>query len=335
MRVGAHRVWKNPHRTDLRGVETTFPARDVGRVWEERTLRRLAGRTHGVLSRDALLTSGVTDREIAWRVASGRLEPMYPGVYYFDSVTATWKTEVLAAVLAAGADALSSHRCAAVLWGLDGIHGRTIEVTVPVDQDPEPVGVIVHRTRRLNPRQFRDGIPITPPEKTLIDIAWMMPERTLFKAARSVVAQRLSSVEKLDRAIGVYGGRGVAGTRKMRRVVALVDGDESGSPSEIDLKYIVLEAPIPTPVQQMRIRLPNGSNAYPDFAWPDRRRIVEVDGFGAHGTPEQLQHDLQRQNQLLDLGWEVRRFTATEIRDQPQRVRAEVVRFVNKPFRAG
>lgn len=325
----------NPHRTVREGVDCPNPLRDARDVWEEHRIRAAAGRTHGVLSRGALRTVGVTQREIAWRIGSGRLEVIHPGVYYLDSVVATWKTEVLAAVLAAGPDALASHRTAALLWRLDGIYGRILEVTVPFNEEPEPAGVLVHRTRRINSGQVLEGIPTTSPEKTLIDVASMLPERTLFKASRSAVTQHLTTAEKLDRAIGVHGGRGVSGTRKMRRVVALVDADQSGSPSEIDLKYIVMDAPIPGPVQQLRIRLPDTSHAYPDFAWPDRYRIVEVDGFGAHGTPQQLQRDLRRQNLLMELGWEIRRFTATEIRDQPQRVRSEIVRFVNAPFRAG
>ena len=127
----------------------------------------------------------------------------------------------------------------------------------------------------------------------------------------------------------------MAGTRKCRRVFAFVADDQSGSVAEIDLKHIVLDAPVPTPIQQLRIKLPDLTNAYPDFAWPDRMRIVEADGFEAHGTPEQLQHDLRRQNQLMELGWEIRRFTATEIREEPERVRWESVRFVSRPFCAG
>jgi very-short-patch-repair endonuclease len=37
----------------------------------------------------------------------------------------------------------------------------------------------------------------------------------------------------------------------------------------------------------------------------------------------------------MALGWEIRRFTAKDIRDNPSEVLAEIVRFVNKPFRAG
>lgn len=62
-------------------------------------------------------------------------------------------------------------------------------------------------------------------------------------------------------------------------MVELVADDQSGSVSEIDLKHIVMDAPVPRPVQQLQVLLPDGSNAYPDFAWPDRMRIVEADGF--------------------------------------------------------
>lgn len=304
-------------------------------MWLEGKTRSLATSQHGLVYRMQLKASGVTDAEIQWRLKNERLQQLHPGVYYLDAVAATWKTAVLAGVMAAGPDAIASHRTAAVLWDLDAIYGRMIEVTVPFNDQPEPEGVILHRTRRANPVTVLDGIPVSPLPKILLDIAPFIPERTLLKAARSGVRRELTTVEEIDKAVGLYGGRGVSGTRKLRRVIRAVDDDQSGSVSEIDLKHIVMDAPVPRPVQQLQVRLPGGTNAYPDFAWPDRMRIVEADGFEAHGTPEQLQHDLWRQNQLMDLGWEIRRFTATDIREKPDEVRDEIVRFVNKPFREG
>ncbi|MFZ0015445.1 MAG: type IV toxin-antitoxin system AbiEi family antitoxin domain-containing protein [Acidimicrobiia bacterium] len=300
-------------------------------MWAEGEIRVIAERQHGLVSRKQLAELGVTDNDVVRRQAGHRLETVHLGVYYLDSVAATWRTEVLAAVLAAGPDALASHRCAAVLWEFDAIFGHTVEVTVPYVESPEPHGVIVHRTRRANDDTSRDGIRATTPEKTLLDIAPMVPERTLVKAARSAVHDGSTSLERIDLAIGRFGGRGVAGTRKMRRALRYLGEDESGSVAEIDLRYIIFDAPIPEPVQQLRIVRPDGGRAYPDFAWPDRRRIVEIDGFGAHGSPDQLQNDLRRQNQLMELGWEIRRFTASEVRQDPDRVRSEIVRFVDRP----
>lgn len=298
-------------------------------------MRGVAERQHGLLRRHQALELGVSNGELKTKVKTRRLVPLHPGVYHLDSVMPTWRTEVLAAVFAAGPDALASHRTAGVLYGLDAVYGKVIEVTVPFNEEPEPSGVIVHRTRRANPLTVVDGIACTSIEKTLMDLGPIIGERNLYKATRSAIHMNLTSADKLDLSIGLFGGRGVTGTRLARTVFHRVRDDESGSVAEIDLAWVIEDAPIPRPVQQLRIPVSSTENAYPDFAWQDRMRIVEADGFGAHGTPEQLENDLRRQNRLMEMGWEIRRFTATEIREEPDRVRNEIVRFVNRPFCEG
>jgi hypothetical protein len=300
-------------------------------MWDEERVQVVAGQHRGLLSRGEMADLGVTNREIDRRIGQGRVVAVHPGVYYVDSVPMTWKTMVMAAVMAAGADAVASHRSAAVLWGLDAIHGAVIEVTVPYVESPEPNRVIVHRSRRSGTAAQVESIPVTTPERTLFDLAPMVPTRVLEKAARSAVHMGLTTVDGLDMEVARFGGRGVSGTRRMRWLVRALADDKSGSVAEIDLKNVLLDAPMPRPVQQLRIGLPGGGNAYPDFSWPDLMRIVEVDGFDSHGTPKQLQDDLRRQNDLMGLGWHIRRFTATEVRQEPDRVRAEIVRFVNSP----
>jgi hypothetical protein len=215
-------------------------------MWVEGKIRQVAAAQHGLVDRPQMAALGVTDDEIRYRLHSGRLESVHPGVYYLDSTPATWKTSVLAGVLAAGPDALASYRTAAVLWDFDAIYGRMIEVTVPYGEEPEPDGVILHRTRRINPGMVVEGIPVTSPEKTLLDITPFVPDRVLEKAMASTIRNRLTDVEKLDLAAGLYGGRGVSGTRRFRRVLRIVIDDDSGSVAEIDLKHIVFGAPVPT-----------------------------------------------------------------------------------------
>jgi hypothetical protein len=234
-------------------------------MWDEGRVRAIAAEQHALVYRSQVMAVGVTDHEIRRRLASGRMQQRHPGVYFLDCVAATWKTEVLAAVLASGPGAVASHRTAAVLWGFDAVYGRMIEVTVPWNEEPEPEGVILHRTRRPNPGVTLEEIPIASPERALMQVAAMLPERTLQKAARSVVRKGLSTVRKLDEGIAIYGGRGVAGTRAMRRVVGWVADDKSGSVAEIDLKHIVLDAPVPPPIQQMKVKLPSGDNVHLDL----------------------------------------------------------------------
>jgi hypothetical protein len=302
-------------------------------VWIEGKLRGIAAGQHGLLRRSQALSLGVTDHEIGWRLATDRIEQPHPGVYYLNSTLATWRTEVLAAVMAAGPQALASHRCAAVLWEIDAIYGRMIEVTVPYSESPEPTGVLLHRSQRPI-RVLLDAIPITTLRED--DPRHRVSGRNTHseKAARSAIRRGITTQISWIARWRCWEGE-ESRTRRFRTAVRLVVADRSSSVAEIDMKHIVVDAPVPVPVQQLRIRLRDGSNAYPDFTWPDRMRIVEVDGFEAHGTPEDLQRDLWRQNQLMELGWEIRRFTATDVRDRPDQVRAEIVHFVNQPFREG
>jgi very-short-patch-repair endonuclease len=57
-----------------------------------------------------------------------------------------------------------------------------------------------------------------------------------------------------------------------------------------------------------------------DFAWPDRRLIVEVDGYEWHSSREAFQRDRERQNRLVQAGWTVLRFTVEDIRQRPELV---------------
>lgn len=283
--------------------------------------------------RTTALRAGLTDHDIRRELSRERWREVHPGVYYLNVTPMTWRTEVMAATMAAGVDARASHRTAAVLYGFDGIYGNLIELTVPFSELPVPGGAIVHRTRRALPGAILDAIPITSPERNLMDLAALFGDRILEKATASAVHRGVVTIDSMDRAIAVYGGRGVRGTRRMRRVLRLVEDDRSGSPSEVDVIQLIRTAPIPHPISQLKIPLPTASNAYPDFSWPDRMRIVEIDGFGSHSTPDQLQNDLERQNQLMELGWEIRRFTARQVRRDPGWFLEELTKFVNSPFK--
>lgn len=297
--------------------------------WDEREVRTVAAGQHALIDRATLLHYGATDSIIARRLRAGTLDHVYPGVYDYNVTRREWVAAVHAAVLAAGPQALASHRTAGVLWGLDGVSGRMLELTVPFSKEPVPESVLVHRTRRRLPREVVDSVPITNVERTLLDLAAILPPIVLEKAVTSAIYQRLTTVDMAMLRLSQEGGRGVKGTRKLRKTLALLDDGITGSPSEVDLMSIMRTAPIPFPECQFEITFHEGDHAYPDFAWPDRRKCVEVDGFGAHGSPEALERDLIRQNRLFEMGWELRRFSARTVRRDPVGVLAEIIRFIN------
>lgn len=296
---------------------------------EEDAVRAIAGDNHGCIDRGAVLGSGASRHLISQMLQSGQWSEIQRGVYYLNATPMTWESRVMAAVLAAGPDSAASHRTAGRLYGFDGVSWDLVELTVPYDDRPEPTGVLLHRTRRPFGMGSQARIPVTTPERTLLDLARFLPDPALEKAVAGAMRTGVTSINALDRVIGTDGGRGVQGTRRMRRVLASVEGDASGSPAEVALTRLIRGSDIPRPVQQLKVELPGGGNAYPDFSWPDRLKIVEVDGFEAHSSPDQLQSDLERQNLLMELGWEIRRFTGRQVRREPSWVLSEIRRFLD------
>lgn len=297
--------------------------------WDEGEIRSLAADTHALVDRRTAIGLGASDAVISKRIREGTWRSVHPGVYDLNVTHRQWVGDVHAAVMAAGRHALASHRTASVLWGLDGIRGRMLELTVPISKEPMPTGVVIHRTRRRLPRMLIDSIPVTDVERTLLDLAAILPPIVVEKAMMSALHKRLTTRDMLALRLSQYGGRGVKGTRRLRRTLARVDEGITGSPSEVDLMTMMRSAPIPMPACQLEITFPEGDHAYPDFAWPALAKCVEVDGFDAHGAPDALERDLIRQNRLLELGWEMRRFSARRIRRDPADVLDEIIRFVN------
>ena len=72
----------------------------------------------------------------------------------------------------------------------------------------------------------------------------------------------------------------------------------------------------------------SGNRYLVDFGWPTLGKGVEVDGLLAHTGAERLERDLERQNDLMEAGIELRRFTGRQVRRDPQAVVAEIRRFL-------
>jgi len=81
----------------------------------ELRLLGLAQAQHGVLSRHQALGEGLSASAIDRRLAAGEWVRVFQGVYRLAGVQITWEQRVMAGCLAAGPDAVASHRSAATL----------------------------------------------------------------------------------------------------------------------------------------------------------------------------------------------------------------------------
>ena len=132
----------------------------------------LARAQHGVVTRAQLLDAGLSRAAIEHRVQRGRLHCLYPAVFVVGRPELTQQGRWMAAVLACGASAALSHTSAGELWGVIEARGRPVHVSLPRPVDRRPVGITTHRRDRLADWVIEhDGIPVTSPSQTLIDLA--------------------------------------------------------------------------------------------------------------------------------------------------------------------
>lgn len=99
------------------------------------------------------------------------------------------------------------------------------------------------------------------------------------------------------------------------------------SGAEFELLYHMQRGGLPRPELGFELHTESGRRV-PDFIWPDRGKAVEVDGVDAHNSADRLDDDLIRQNDLMNMGLEIRRFSARRIRRHPQAVVDQIRQFL-------
>ena len=295
----------------------------------EKELNAVAATNHGLVTRSQVLEAGGSDRVVTRRLDSGRWFEVQAGVYSMGPVPLDWRGRLRAATLAAGPLAMASHGAAVVLLGLDGIKVAPLEITVPYGKRPEPAGVIVHRTRRHIDPMVVEGIPVTPPERTTLDIAWSHPSSIVEIVYESALRKGMTTPSRVADLVALQGGWGVRGSGKVLRILdGRKQGPPTGSPAETMLLRRMRAAGIEEPACQHVVHLSDGTVAILDFAWPRHMKAVEVDGLEAHAAAHRLEADLRRQNLLFEVRWQLRRFSGRQITRHPDEVIDAVGRFL-------
>ena len=171
-------------------------------------MAEIAARQHGVVVLWQLAAAGLERGAVAHRVAQGRLIPIHRGVYLLGPLKAQF-TDAMAAVLACGDGAVLSHHAAAALYGLRPAQATPgdIDVTVPARNARTRPGIHVHRVRWLAPTEVtrHEGIPVTTPHRTLLDLATMLAPSELTRALEQAQVHGLmdpSLNEQFERHLG-------------------------------------------------------------------------------------------------------------------------------------
>ncbi len=250
---------------------------------------------HGALSRQQALAAGLSPSAIARRLATGEWVRLFQGAYRLGGSECTFEQRVMAGTLAGGDGAVASHRAAAALFGMPGAP-RWVEITVPRTSRVELEGVIAHRTRLLAPEDVArlKGIPVTTAGRTIADLARVYPATKVGPMLDYALARRLVTRADLEaRATG----------RKHDDVLReLLDERPAtarpmGSEFEACLFRGLRDAGLPLPVAQYRVLMPDASEVFLDFAYPDVLLAIEADSYLWHASLADWRRDRARNNE--------------------------------------
>lgn len=223
----------------------------------------------------------------------------------------------MAAVLACGPGAVLSHGSAAALLGIGSEDRGEVEITIRPGWDRRLPGIRVHRRRKLGQHAIGtfDGIPVTSPAQTLIDLSARHDRLTVERMVDEADRLDLIAPPALRAALPHHRGEpGVARLRKWldRRTFRLTR-------SRLERFFLPLAKDVGLPVPETKVWV-NGFEV--DFFWPDLLFVVETDSLRHHRTPAQQTRDHRRDQAHAAAGFTSLRFTHEQVRYEPEYVRA-------------
>jgi hypothetical protein len=234
----------------------------------------------------------------------------------------------MAAVVACGQGAVLSHLDAAALWGFYDRRGARVHVTVGSHRKVE--GLILHRTRRLDPDEVtrKDGIPVTTVARTFVDLTEQLSEDRLLRALREAEFQRLLDPDALNAAVERAHGR--------RRLTPLKGALARHRPGEVirsELEHRFVELVRGAGVSDPELNVPvnaRGKAYVIDCLWPEHGVAVELDGRNAHERALAFESDRRRDAALTAIGLRPIRFTWQRVNYEPAGVLADLTAAMNR-----
>jgi very-short-patch-repair endonuclease len=274
-------------------------------------IAELATRQHGVVSRMQLERLGLTRHEIGDRMRARRLNRLHESVYAVGHRRVSREGRYLAAVLAT--DGVLSHCSAADLWELRAPKERETDVTVGADRRG-------NRSLRIHLYALdgteittRQGIRVTKPLRTLLDLAAVVTDRELERAIRQAVYRRLTSTTLIAEAVHERFGR--RGNKRLRKALINLGEAPGLTRSELEDNFLRFLRKHRLPLPELNVEMEiGGRQIEADCLWRDLRLIVELDGRDAHDSTVAFESDRARDSALTAALWRVVRVTTARLR---------------------
>lgn len=278
--------------------------------------RATASSQYGAFNHKQGLSCGHTRDSLSRLVASGILRRPLPRVFVFAGTPKSWELDAMVGYLHVGEHSAISHGSAAALHGLYGFpRGYPIHLSVAGSLSGHPPSLLaLHRggDALLEEVGILEGIPVTSPRRTLLDLAAIRHPR-LEDSFDTFIRNGGTSLGQLKMMLTDQRVLGRHGYSLLKRLVTQrsPETDEADSLMELDLDRLLRMRGEVAELQHP-ILLGNGITIHADLAFPKERVAIETDG-GTHRRDEYFESDRSRDRGLAALGWLPMRVTSKQL----------------------
>ena len=306
--------------TTLSGMQREIPP----------TLRYIARRQCGAVSRSQAIRAGLSSNMIKFRVRSGRWQTIHPGIYATFTGLPNRRTQLWAALLSAGPGAVLSHETAAELLGLSDKPADSIHITIPQERHiTASAGITLHRSgRAVAATEMGSFPPRTTIEETVLDLT--QSAATFDDVCGWVTrafARNLTDEQRLEAAMKAR--TKLPWRADLRELISAAAG---GDHSVLEFRYhrdVERAHALPGSRRQVAFRTPKGTRGRRDRVYEEYALTIELDGRLAHPA-ESKWRDQQRDNAAAADGQQTLRYGWAEVTRQPCATAAEVARVLRR-----
>lgn len=238
----------------------------------------------------------------------GELGVVLPGIYCRPDKIADLRTR-MQAVAVLGGDAVVTRRAAARWWWPE-LEVESVHVADRHQRQGFPGFVFEQRYILPSLRMSRDGIPVTVPALTVLDLIPELGPIAVDEALRRRVV-RLDQLKETLRHTPRRRGN------SLRAQILSDSRDQPWSPLERRAHAMLRKAGMKGWIANHRVAI--GHRVYYlDLAFPEEQIAVEIDGFEYHVNERSFHADRARDAELSSVGWIVVRFTAETLSTMPE-----------------
>jgi hypothetical protein len=253
-------------------------------------------------------------------LAAGRLTPyqlrsrfvaIHRDVYHLRGSQLTTASRAKAAWLWSGRVGVVAGQSAAALHGAKWVDAEApAELLYPNRRPPCGIRTWSDGYRHDEVERARDGVAVTTPARTALDIGCRYPLDPAVAAIDALA--RAAKLKVADVELLAEGHRGRRGIRAALEALALVDpGAES--PQETRVRLLLIRAGFPRPETQIPVYDECGQLvAVIDMGWRDLKVGVDYEGKHHRMTRRQFDKDIRRFANITELGWDDVRVTAED-----------------------